>query len=186
MDGVHGHRKRVRRWDVAWTAHYLTFSCYRRQPFFRGRRSPGWFLDALRSARLRTPFDLWAWVIMPEHVHVLILPHEGVTISTILYQMKKPVTTWALACARREAPEFLDRMLDRQSNGLSTIYVDVWADEKEWLGGILSCETGASGLEVFNGTAKNPRRGVLIEPPTEEELDYLKRLLRYWYDIEVP
>ena len=29
MNGVHGHRKRVRRWDVAWTAHYLTVLCYR-------------------------------------------------------------------------------------------------------------------------------------------------------------
>ena len=29
MDGVHGHRKRVRRWDVPWTAHYLTVLCYR-------------------------------------------------------------------------------------------------------------------------------------------------------------
>jgi len=111
------HRKRCKRWDIPGSAHYLTFSCFARRPFFTGRRSPQWFVDAVDQARAKLHFDLWAWVIMPEHVHLLILPAEGVGISQVLYQVKKPVTTWALSWTRRHAPQFLPRMLDVQPNG---------------------------------------------------------------------
>ncbi|NIA21881.1 MAG: hypothetical protein GWP05_07965 [Anaerolineaceae bacterium] len=37
-------------------------------------------------------FDLWAWVIMPEHVHVLVLPRPGITVSRILSGIKQPVS----------------------------------------------------------------------------------------------
>ena len=111
------HRKLCKRWDAPWTAHFLTFSCFGRQPFLSGKRSPQWLIDAVEAARTRHPFDLWGYVIMPEHVHLLILPHEGTLISRILYGIKKPVTTWALAFARKHAPYFLPRMLDVQPNG---------------------------------------------------------------------
>ena len=83
------HRKS---WDVPWDAHFLIFSCNKRQGFFRGRQSPGWFLDAIESARARTPFDLWGFVIMPEHVHLMLLPHEGVLVRSILSKLKHPMT----------------------------------------------------------------------------------------------
>ena len=111
------HRKLCKRWDAPWTAHFLTFSCFGRQPFLSGKRSPQWMIDAVEAARTRHPFDLWGYVIMLEHVHLLILPHEGAPISRILYGIKKPVTTWALAFARKHAPHFLPRMLDVQPNG---------------------------------------------------------------------
>ena len=118
MDGeLIQYRKRCKRWDEKWHAHYLTFSCFSRQPFFKGSFSPGWFLKSLDLARKKTPFDLWAWVIMPEHVHLIILPKEDVTISSILYQIKKPVTTQTLAWVRKNEPSFLSKMLDVQPNG---------------------------------------------------------------------
>ena len=57
---------------------------------------------------------------MPEHVHLLILPGEGVAISSILYQIKKPVATWAVSWVRLNRPSFLGTMLDRQPNGKSS------------------------------------------------------------------
>jgi REP element-mobilizing transposase RayT len=37
-------------------------------------------------------FGLWAFVIMPEHVHQLIAPGEEYEISRILWKIKRPVT----------------------------------------------------------------------------------------------
>jgi putative transposase len=53
-------RKKVRRFDEAGHAHFLTFSCYRRMPLLGKDRTRLWFLEALQDARKKHCFDLWA------------------------------------------------------------------------------------------------------------------------------
>ncbi|MCD4823231.1 MAG: hypothetical protein K8S55_01375 [Phycisphaerae bacterium] len=108
------HRKS---WDIPWDSHLLTFSCFNRRPFFRSNRACGWFLENLISAQRKAPFDLWGYVLMPEHVHLLILPADGVKMSAILYTLKQPVTIRAITYIRRHTPTFLRRMEDTQPNG---------------------------------------------------------------------
>jgi len=111
-------RKTCHRYNTPSNAHFLTFSCFRRQPFLSRDRSREWFLDALGGARERHRFDLWAWVIMPEHVHLVIRPREEkYSISAILTAIKKPVTNAVLRHVRQYAPEFAERMRDQQPNG---------------------------------------------------------------------
>jgi len=50
-----------------------------RQPFLTRDRSRSWLIEGIERALLRHPLDLWAFVIMPEHVHLLVYP----TTSTI-------------------------------------------------------------------------------------------------------
>ncbi|HOI56125.1 MAG TPA: transposase [Phycisphaerae bacterium] len=121
MSVTDNHHKACRRYDEPGHAHYLTFSCFRRQPFFRGRRSPGWFLDAVAQARQELRFDLWAWVIMPEHVHLLLRPAPESQISGILWRIKRRVTHEATRYLAAADPEFLERrLLDGQPNGRFT------------------------------------------------------------------
>jgi putative transposase len=115
--GVRTHRKS---WDIPGDAHYLTFSCFARQAFFRGDKSTVWFLQAVEEARTKHPFDLWAFVVMPEHVHLLVLPHEGVLIRNILARVKHPVTRRVLHWVERNSPAFLAKMADRQPCGKVT------------------------------------------------------------------
>jgi putative transposase len=77
-------------------------------------------LEAIDQARACQPFDLWGFVIMPEHVHLLILPHEGVTISAILSAVKQPVGKRALVWVRRYAPGFLGGMANCRPKGRVT------------------------------------------------------------------
>ena len=112
-----GYRKLCKRYDEPGHAHYLTFSCFRNQPFLEGDRARQWFVSALAEAKRKHPFCLWAWVIMPEHVHLLIYPREAVRISEILSATKTPVAKTAAGWVRREAPQFVPRMLDIQPSG---------------------------------------------------------------------
>ncbi len=111
------HRKRCKRWDIPFNAHYLTFSCFKRRPFLRSERACRWFLEGVKAAREKHPFDLWAYVLMPEHVHVVLRPHEEVKISSILKSLKLPVARRAGIWARQNCPEFLSRMADCRPNG---------------------------------------------------------------------
>ncbi|MBC8876333.1 MAG: transposase [Planctomycetes bacterium] len=69
-------RKLRRRFDIPGQARELTFSCYRRFQFLSRDRTREWFIEAMENARQEWPIDYWAYVIMPEHVHLLVYPRE--------------------------------------------------------------------------------------------------------------
>lgn len=70
-------RKLRRCSDEPGRAYELTFSCYHRHRFLEKDRTRHWFIDALAEARSVLKFDLWTYVIMPEHVHLLVYPGES-------------------------------------------------------------------------------------------------------------
>jgi putative transposase len=110
-------RKTCRHYNDPGHAHALTFSCYRRQPFLSKDGSRRWLVEAIDRARVRHRFHLWAYVIMPEHAHLLLWPTEpAYDISEILRSVKQSVANRALTYVRRVAPDFLKQMEDRQPN----------------------------------------------------------------------
>jgi putative transposase len=112
------HRKTCQRFNDPGHAHFLTFSCFRRQPFLANDRAGGWLVDAVDRAREKHRFHVWAYVVMPEHVHLLVWPTEAAyDISAILNSIKQSVAKRALAFVPRTAPAFLTRMEDRQPSG---------------------------------------------------------------------
>jgi putative transposase len=72
-------------------------------------------MDAIARARDKLLFHVWAYVVMPEHAHVLFWPTANeYAISEILNSIKQSVCKRALLYVRRHAPAFLARMEDRQ------------------------------------------------------------------------
>lgn len=94
-------------------AHFLTFSCWRRQPFLLDRETRLAFVQALSEARSRERFDVWAYALMPEHVHLLIRPAlESYEIARILRRIKEPVSRRVLSGWRKDHPLRLDVAAD--------------------------------------------------------------------------
>lgn len=88
----HRPRKTRRTYNEPGHAHYLTYSCYHGYPLLLRDRSRGWVIDAIEQARTKLNFDLWAYVIMPEHVHVLLCPRaKEYDMRRILAGLKYPV-----------------------------------------------------------------------------------------------
>jgi putative transposase len=111
-------RKRCRRYDEPGHAHELTFSCYRRLPLLSRDLTRGWLVEAIEDARVRERFDLWAYVIMPEHAHILIRPREPeYEVSRVLWRIKRPVGRRAIEYLRSHAPSFLDRLTVTRDDG---------------------------------------------------------------------
>lgn len=75
-------------------------------------------LEGIERSRTVHQFDLWAYVVMPEHVHLLIWPKLAeYSISNILKTMKQSVSRKALMFVRQQALKFLIQMEDKQPNG---------------------------------------------------------------------
>ena len=72
------HRKRLRRREIGYAPRFLTFSCYQRIQLFGTPALKRVFIDALRRVHGKGGFELIAWVIMPEHIHLMVRPMLGV------------------------------------------------------------------------------------------------------------
>src|SRR5258707_10868343 len=88
----------------------LTFSCYHQFQFLNKDRTRSWFIEALENARRALPFDLWAYVIMPEHVHLLVYPRgDEAVVGKIRGKVKEPVARRAISYLEEHAPKLLPR-----------------------------------------------------------------------------
>ncbi|MAY75263.1 MAG: hypothetical protein CMJ31_11200 [Phycisphaerae bacterium] len=67
---------------------FLTFSCQHRLPLFSNDAIKDAFVDQLIRTRDRYGFLLFAWVIMPEHVHLVARFPGGSTATTVLRALK--------------------------------------------------------------------------------------------------
>jgi len=72
--------------------HFLTFSCYRRLPLLRTARARNLFVHALGKIRERYGFLLVGYVVMPDHVHLLISEPPKVTPSVVMKALKQRVS----------------------------------------------------------------------------------------------
>jgi putative transposase len=112
------HYKTCRRYNDPGHAHALTFSCFQRRPFLNRDRTRTWFVEAVNRARRIHDFHVWAWVIMPEHAHLLIWPTQPeYSISGIWKSIKLSVARKAIQNLQRESPAGLEQLTDRQPNG---------------------------------------------------------------------
>jgi len=68
--------------------HFLTFSCYRRRPLFRNPAHCALFLKVLDRVRRRYRFMVLGYVVMPEHVHLLVSEPQRETLSTAIQALK--------------------------------------------------------------------------------------------------
>ena len=72
--------------------HFLTFSCYQRLPLLETVRARNAFVAALAKIRDRYHFLLVGYVVMPEHVHLLISEGPKCTPSLVLKVLKQRVS----------------------------------------------------------------------------------------------
>ena len=78
----------LRRFYGGRDLHFLTFSCYRRQPFFSSAARCDLFLQILERVRRRYRLVVLAYVVMPEHVHLLVSEPQRATLSTAIQALK--------------------------------------------------------------------------------------------------
>ncbi|WP_050061070.1 REP-associated tyrosine transposase [Silvibacterium bohemicum] len=69
--------------------HFITCSCYHRQPLLGSSASRDLFLRTLEEARIKHQFQVCGYVVMPEHFHLLIGGPADISPSTALQVVKQ-------------------------------------------------------------------------------------------------
>jgi len=73
-------------------AHFVTCSCYRRQPLLAQTHMQNVFLVALEEARQRYQMTVYGFVVMPEHVHLLLSEPASGALARVMQTLKMRVS----------------------------------------------------------------------------------------------
>ena len=113
------YRKRLmrrRNYNDPGHAHGLTCSCYHGFRLLSSDRSCEWLARAIDDARRELDFALWAYVFMPNHVHLIVWPRRPqYEIEEIRSAIKQSVARKAMAWPRKHAPYGLPRLRERRA-----------------------------------------------------------------------
>jgi putative transposase len=86
-------------------SHFVTFSCYHRQRLLAELHMQDAFLVALEQTRRRFEIGVYGYVVMPEHVHLLLNEPAGEMLSRALQLLKSKVSIQARIEGKRAAGE---------------------------------------------------------------------------------
>jgi putative transposase len=155
-------RQRPRAYNDPGDAHELTFSCFQQYPFLSKERTCRWLAEEIDAARKELKYWLWAYVFMPDHVHLVVCPQERVyDDSDFLKRIKEPVAREAVQHLKKAAPEWLDRI--RVPRG-EKVEHHFWQPGRGHDRNIQQAQTLENMIEY---THMNPVRRNLVERPAQ-------------------
>jgi putative transposase len=105
-------RVRRRRYELAGHARFLTFGCFQRVPLFADDGLKDLFVAHLAASRAQHGFLLHAYVVMPDHVHLLITPRSpDNTVTMILHHLKRSCALAAMRQIEKTNPAAMARLV---------------------------------------------------------------------------
>jgi len=78
----------LHRYHASGQSHFITFSCYRRKAKFADTRFYDLFPLCLEAMRLRFQMRIYGYVVMPEHVHLLVSEPEHGNLAEAMHYLK--------------------------------------------------------------------------------------------------
>lgn len=97
----------LKRYYGSGDLHFVTTSCYRRQPFLGTACERDLFLNVLERMRRRYRFVVLGYVVLPEHVHLLLSEPQRDSLSTVLQALKLGYSRRILTDGRTPQPRGL-------------------------------------------------------------------------------
>ena len=80
---------RLRRYQQARDLHFITFSCYGRKAKLGTPAARDRFERSLEQVRLKYGLYITGYVVMPEHVHLLLTEPETIPLATAIQSLKQ-------------------------------------------------------------------------------------------------
>ena len=107
---------RLKRYQQAGGGHFLTFSCHGRLPYLHQRAAYELFLRSLEQTRRGYAFHVFGYVLMPEHVHLLVNEPKSGTLARAIQALKTSVSKQS-----PQRPFWLPRYYDFNVRGEDTM-----------------------------------------------------------------
>ena len=147
---------RLHRYYGAGYLHFITTSCYQRRKLLGTAQSRDLFLQVLESVRRRYHFVVVGYVVMPEHVHLLIGEPKRGDPSLVMQALKQGFARLVLEQIGRTADSC-------QSSLLNTAIEEGRIWQHRFYDFVVF--TAKKRVEKVNYMHNNPvKRGLVLEP----------------------
>jgi putative transposase len=113
----------LRRYQQTQNFHFITFSCYRRQPFLETGTAKDIAERILEETRRRQGLRIAAYVLMPEHVHLLTDEPARGTLAMFLQIFKQLTSRQLRPSGERQLwqPRYYDFNVHSEEKRVETI-----------------------------------------------------------------
>jgi REP element-mobilizing transposase RayT len=79
----------LKRFQNAESLHFITFSCFHRLPLLQAPEAKETVEAILEQTRARHAAQVYAYVLMPEHIHLLVNEPPGIVLAQFLKAVKQ-------------------------------------------------------------------------------------------------
>jgi len=134
---------RLKRYQQARHLHYVTFTCYHREPLLTRAESRDVFVHTFERTRQWYGFFVVGFVVMPEHVHLLVSEPQRARLSLALQMLKQTVSRKLRSTVAPTTPFWQARYYD----------FNVWSEGKR--------------VEKLRYMHRNPVKRGLVESPED-------------------
>jgi REP element-mobilizing transposase RayT len=104
--------RNFKRFDVPNTPYFVTTATLDRRPLFASPRLAQIVVDNIDFYERRGDYELLAFVVMPDHVHLLLTPQRG-SISDVLRNLKSFIAKQVQDARRENGPIWQQSFHDR-------------------------------------------------------------------------
>ncbi|MEM1108071.1 MAG: transposase [Planctomycetota bacterium] len=142
----------------------MTFTCYRRYPFLAKDWTRLWLAESINAACKKYDHKLWAYVFMPDHVHLVGYPNQAAyDIAEFRKSIKAPVAKQALAHLEQHAPEWLPKVTHKRGSRTERLF---WQSGGGHDRNLDQPRTLHAAIDYLHA---NPARAGLVAKPTDWE-----------------
>ena len=107
---------KLRHYDNDGRARFVTFCTHRRLPLLTNRSFRGIVVKSIDEVRSVHGFALLGYVIMPEHVYLVLWPPEVMDVGRVVGEIKRRSAIEMLSVLSRAESQVLDRLAVRRDS----------------------------------------------------------------------
>ena len=78
----------LKRYHTFGHDHFVTFTCFHRRPYLSDDHARTIFEQTLEATRRRHNFHIYGYVLMPDHVHLLLSEPQHTKLEDVLRALK--------------------------------------------------------------------------------------------------
>jgi putative transposase len=143
----------LRHFDGHGDVRFVTFTCFRRHKYLTTEIARNTMLEALTYLRTQRDIHIFGWILMPDHVHLVLHPPNTVRLGKAIGELKR----WTSRQILHRLPSTLQVVF--RINGQSAVWQRRCYD--------YNCRTVESVIEKIEYCHKNPVRSGFVTTPDQ-------------------
>ena len=152
----------LRHYDALSTARFVTFSTYQRRRLLLHPIVAKAIVEQLASMRDRLHVAIHGYVIMPDHMHLVLTPPDCIRLGIEIGRLKAKVSQMAVDGLRKKGIPLTERVRrDKATSDFVALWQRRCYDH--------NCRTAEIVREKINYCHANPVKGGLVRDPIDWE-----------------